>query len=128
MIRLAATLLAWLSMDAPLLAADTNAELLALSEPDRLAAFTEHVQRNGMECDAVMRAMLLGERTDGRALWSVGCQNQKSYAVTVYADSKFRPFAVSCEDLNDFGKMLGTMERRLGQPQSSSVAECWKKF
>jgi hypothetical protein len=39
-----------------------------------------------------------------------------------------RPFAVSCEDLKDFGRMLSTLERRAGQPPSGIVAECWKKF
>ena len=105
---------------------EPNEKLLALSEPERQTVLADHVRRNGKDCDAAVRAMLLSNATSQSALWSVGCQNQKSYAVTVYADSQLRPFVVSCEDLKDYGRMMNIMERR--QPQTSQVAECWKKF
>ncbi len=105
---------------------DANETLVAMSDAARHAVFVE-VVRNAGECDVVVRSMLLGENPKN-AVWSVGCQNGKSYSVSVYADPKLKPFAVTCEDVKDFGKLLGTMERRVGQPQSNSVVACWKKF
>jgi hypothetical protein len=109
------------------LANEQNQKLLALSEEDRNAAFADAARKAG-DCDRVVHSMQLNDDTGKNMLWSVGCQNQKTYAVTVYADPKFGLFAVSCEDLKDFGKMLNTMERRAGHPQNTPVAECWKKF
>lgn len=106
---------------------EQNQKLLALSEADRNAAFADAARKAG-DCDRVVRSMQLNDDTGKSVLWSVGCQNQKTYAVTIYADPKFRPFAVSCEDLKDFGKMMNTMDRWAAQPQNTQVAECWKKF
>jgi hypothetical protein len=70
---------------------EANQKLLAMLEEDRHAAFTEVVRQAG-DCDRVVRSMLLNDEANDKALWSVGCQNLKSYAVTIYADSRIRPF------------------------------------
>jgi len=111
----------------PLFANDTNEKLLAMSEQDRHAAFIEHLKSNQRDCDSVERSMLLNDDAK-RALWSVACRNGASYAITIYADANMRPFATSCEDLKGYGRLMGIMERRAGQPPSDAVAECWKKF
>ena len=112
----------------PLFANEANEKLVAMSEQDRHAAFTEEIKRSKLDCDTVERSMLLNDDGSRRALWSVACRNGASYAVTVYADAQMRPFAVSCVDLKDYGRLLNIMERRAGQPSSDAVAECWKKF
>jgi len=111
----------------PLFANEANEKLVAMSEQDRHAAFIEHLKSNQRDCDAVERSMLLNDDAK-RALWSVACRNGASYAITIYADASMRPFATSCENVKDYGRLLSIMERRMGQPQSNAVAECWKKF
>ena len=112
----------------PLLANEANEKLMAMSEQDRHASLAEHVKSNRLDCDAVDRSMLLSSDVSKTALWSVACRNGASYAVTIYADAQKHPFAVNCDDLKGYGNLLGIMERRAGMPQSSAVAECWKKF
>jgi hypothetical protein len=107
---------------------EANQKLLALSEPERHTALADDVRRSGEDCDAVVRSMPITDESGRAVVWSVGCRNQRTYAVSIFADSALRPFVVSCEDLKDFAKMMGIMDRRLNQPQRSQVAECWKKF
>lgn len=112
----------------PLLANEANDKLLAMSEQDRHASFTEHVKSYQRDCNAVDRSMLLNDDGSRRALWSVACSNGASYIVTIFADAQLRPFVASCEDVKGYGRLLSIMERRTGHPQSDSAAECWKKF
>jgi len=123
---LCAVALLWFA--GPLLANEANEKLMAMSEKDRHALLTEYVKGNQRDCDAVDRSMLLSNDASQVAVWSVSCRSGASYAVTIYADAQKHPFALSCGDVKDYGKMLNMMERRMGQPQISAVAECWKKF
>src|SRR5579872_41245 len=122
---LCAFLLLWLA--GPLWANEANDKLLAMSEQDRHATLAEQVRNNRFDCEAVDRSMLLSGDVSKSALWSVACRNGATYAVTIYADTQMRPFAVSCDDLKGYGRLVGIMERRVGQPPSNMVAECWKK-
>ena len=115
-----------LGVTAVALANEANERLLAMSESDRHSAFVDTARKAG-NCDEIVRSMLLGQDAKG-ALWTVGCRDGNSYSITVYADPKLNPFAVSCEDVNGFGRLMGIMERKTGQPPSNSVRECWKKF
>jgi hypothetical protein len=126
--RLAALLFALSVSSVSSSANEQNQKLLALSAEDRNLALTSHVQRSGKDCDAVVRSMQITDESGKAAVWSVGCKNENTYAVSIFADSGLQPFVVSCNDLKDYGKLLGLMERRLNSPQNSQVAECWKKF
>ena len=72
--------------------------------------------------------MQITDESGKATVWSVGCRNEKAYAVSIFSDSGLQPFVLSCNDLKDLGKMMDLMERRLNISQSSRVAECWKKF
>lgn len=122
---LCAVALLWFA--GPLLANEANEKLMAMSEKDRHALLTEYVKTNQRDCDAVDRSMLLSNDASKAALWSVSCRNGASYVVTISADAQMHPFAMNCDDVKDYGKLLNMMERRIGQPQTT-VAECWKKF
>lgn len=104
---------------------EQNEKLLALSEEDRNAAFTDVVRKAG-ECDRVVRTMLMGTNPKGNASWSVGCANQSSFHVDVPVESDFKPFALTCEDVKAFAK-LADVVRRPGDPPPRPF-ECWQKF
>src|SRR5262245_15955669 len=125
--RLAILLLAWSASNFGASANEQNQKLLALSEEDRNLALASHVQRNGKDCDVVVRSMQITDESGKATVWSVGCRNEKAYAVSIFS-SGLQPFVLSCNDLKDLGKMMDLMERRLNISQSSRVAECWKKF
>src|SRR5690242_10916814 len=95
----------------PLFANEANEKLVAMSEQDRHAAFTEHLKKNQRDCDAVERSMLLND-DEKRALWSVACRSGTSYGVTIWADPKMQPYVVSCEDLQGYGRLMSIAERR----------------
>jgi len=125
--RLAVLLLASNAFNFGSAANEQNQRLVALSEEDRNLALTSHVQRAGKDCDAVVRSMQITDVFEKAAVWSVSCKNEKEYAVSVFADSGLQPFVISCNDLKDYGRLMGIMERAVNSPQNSPVAECWKK-
>ena len=122
--RLLLTILVVTTSGVASLANERNDKLLAMSEEDRNAAFTD-VVRNAGECDRVVRSMLMGIWPNGRASWSVGCANQRSYHVDVR--DEFRPFALTCEDYKAFGALADVVTRGSGDPPPRRV-ECWQKF
>ncbi len=80
---------------------EQSQKLLALSEEDRNLALASHVQRNGKDCDAVVRSMQITDESEKATDWSASCKNEKEYAVSIFADSGLQPFVISCNDLND---------------------------
>ncbi|HEX5212760.1 MAG TPA: hypothetical protein VFW22_13625 [Pseudolabrys sp.] len=124
--KIALVIALMLTGTASALANEANERLVAMSEADRHGALADTARKAG-SCDDVVRSMLLGEDAE-RALWTVACRDGNEYAINVYADPKLKPFAMACEDLKDFAKLLGIMERRTGQTQHAEPVLCWKKL
>jgi hypothetical protein len=102
---------------------EANDKLVAMPEAERNAVLLERVRAAG-PCDRVVRTMLMGVNRRDRASWSVGCADGASYHVDVRPEPGFKPFAITCEDFEAFGKLAAAA----GGEKSARKVACWQKY
>lgn len=92
--------------EAPRVANQTTARILALDEAQRLAFWTLVLKNRKQDCDAVVRASYTGATGGGLDQWTVACRNGNQYSLSVEPNAKDSVCVGNAFDRSALGKRM----------------------